>query len=72
MNNLEAWDIIRNRYLDADGEIRGEHLQYVAYHEDDHQILMDGDFSPREAWALGWYLAAPEDFKYLKDAPSGD
>ena len=69
MNNLEAWDIIRNKYLDGGKGVMSfqDTAQYVmSKDEGGMEVMISGDFDARELQAIGWYLASPEDFDYLR------
>jgi hypothetical protein len=72
MNNLEAWDIIRSKFMDGGMGVLeyNDTSQYIMAHEDG-MILAAGEFTPMELWAIGWYLSAPEDFRYLREWTDG-
>ena len=75
MNNLEAWDIIREKYFDISSGVfafndPGQYVMHDSTFGGEHSILMRGDFSPEELIAIGWFLKYPEDFKYLLDTES--
>jgi len=72
MNNLEAWDIIREKYYDISSGVfafndPGQYVMHDSTFGGEHSILMRGDFSPEELIAIGWFLKYPEDFKHLID-----
>jgi hypothetical protein len=74
MNNLEAWDIIRSKYMDGGSGIIdfNDPSQFIlSDHDGECSVTAKGEFSPTELWAIGWYLSAPEDFKYLREWTDG-
>lgn len=77
MNNLEAWNIIRNKFMDGGmGVINyNDPCQYVLSGDDEFydgkSLLMSGEFDAKELRAIGWYLDAPEDFAYLREWTDG-
>jgi len=74
MNNLEAWDIIRSKYLDGNSGVMdfNDTAQHIMSRvEDSKTVIISGEFDARELQAIGWYLSTPEDFEYLRGFTDG-